>query len=208
MTSLFSRKDEINFLQLLIQSADNALHAAQLFRQAMMGFKSPVEYAQAIKDIEHKGDQVTHQIYRGMTSVFITPLDREDIMELASKLDDVVDGIEATIACFDYLNVHFVEPHMKEFSLVIVSCCEHILEAFKLLSKKKYLQMMEHTVAINSLENEGDRLMRESIRNIFEKRTDLYQDFLLKEIYEKLEQTTDACEDVANILESVILRYS
>jgi predicted phosphate transport protein (TIGR00153 family) len=208
MTSLFSRKGEPNFLQLLIQSAENALHGAQLFRQAMMGTKPPIEYVQIIKDIEHKGDHITHEIFRGMSTVFITPLDREDIMELASKLDDVIDGIEATIARFDYLNVHFVDSYMKEFSLVIVSSCEHILEAFKLLSKKKYIQIMEHTVAINSLENEGDRLMRESIREIFTKKRDVYQDFQLKEIYERLEQTTDACEDVANILESVTLRYS
>lgn len=208
MTTLFSRKKEPNFLQLLIQAAENVLDGAHLFRQAMMGQKPPIEYVQLIKDIEHKGDRITHEIYRGLSSVFITPLDREDIMELASRIDDVIDGIEASMARFDYLNVNFVDNYMREFSSVIVSSCEHILESFKLLSKKKYMQIMEHTVAIHSLENEGDRLMRESIREIFIKRKDVYEDFQLKEIYERLEETTDACEDVANILESVTLRYS
>ncbi len=208
MTMLFSKKGETDFLQLLIKSAENSLQASHLFRSAMMGDKSPVEFVDAIKDLEHKGDQITHEIFKGLNRVFITPLDREDILELASKLDDVMDGIEATMARFDYLNVSATDSFMQEFSAVIVSSCQHILDAFKLLSKKKYMQIREHTVQINSLENEGDRLMREGIRQIFLTKKDPYEDFKLKEIYERLEETTDACEDVANILESVVLRYS
>jgi uncharacterized protein len=208
MTTLFTKKGEADFLQLLIQAAEVALESAQMFRIAMMGEQPPTAYVETIKDLEHKGDSVTHQIFKGLNKVFITPLDREDIMELASKLDDVTDGIEAAIARFDYLNIDRSDDVMKEFSAVIVSSCQHILDAFKLLSKKKYMQITEHTVKINSLENDGDRLMREGIRQIFLAKKDPYQDFNLKEIYERLEQTTDACEDVANILESVVLRYS
>jgi predicted phosphate transport protein (TIGR00153 family) len=208
MTTLFTKKGEADFLQLLIQAAQIALESAQMFRTAMMGEKPPTAYVDTIKELEHKGDSVTHQIFKGLNKVFITPLDREDIMELASKLDDVTDGIEATIARFDYLNIDRSDDVMKEFSAIIVSSCQNILDAFKLLSKKKYMQITEHTVKINSLENDGDRLMREGIRQIFLAKKDPYQDFNLKEIYERLEQTTDACEDVANILESVVLRYS
>jgi predicted phosphate transport protein (TIGR00153 family) len=208
MTTLFTKKGEADFLQLLIQAAEVALQSAQMFRTAMMGDKPPAAFIEAINDLEHKGDSITHEIFKGLNKVFITPLDREDIMELASKLDDVTDGIEATIARFDYLNIPSSDEVMKEFSAVVVSSCQHILDAFKLLSKKKYMQIPEHTVKINSLENEGDRLMREGIRQIFLAKKDPYQDFNLKEIYERLEQTTDACEDVANILESVVLRYS
>jgi predicted phosphate transport protein (TIGR00153 family) len=208
MTTLFTRKGETDFLQLLIQAAEVALQSAQMFRTAMMGDKPPATFMEAINDLEHKGDSITHEIFKGLNKVFITPLDREDIMELASKLDDVTDGIEASIARFDYLNIPNSDEIMKEFSAVIVSSCQHILDAFKLLSKKKYMQIPEHTVKINSLENEGDRLMREGIRQIFLAKKDPYQDFNLKEVYERLEQTTDACEDVANILESVVLRYS
>jgi uncharacterized protein len=207
MTNMFTRKGETDFLQLLIKSAENALDGAQMFRNAMMG-DNPLDFIQAINDLEHKGDQITHEIFKGLNKVFITPLDREDIMELASKLDDVMDGIEATMARFDYLNITYTDTYMKEFSAVIVSSCQHILDAFKLLSKKKYLQIMEHAVKINSLENEGDRLMREGIREIFLQKKDIYEDIKLKAVYERLEETTDACEDVANILESVVLRYS
>jgi predicted phosphate transport protein (TIGR00153 family) len=207
MTNMFTRKGETDFLQLLIKSAENALDGAQMFRNAMMG-DNPQDFIQAINDLEHKGDQITHEIFKGLNKVFITPLDREDIMELASKLDDVMDGIEATMARFDYLNITYTDTYMKEFSAVIVSSCQHILDAFKLLSKKKYLQIMEHAVKINSLENEGDRLMREGIREIFLQKKDIYEDIKLKAVYERLEETTDACEDVANILESVVLRYS
>jgi predicted phosphate transport protein (TIGR00153 family) len=209
MTPLFTKKGETDFLQLLIQAAEVALESAQMFRIAMMGEKPPTAYVETIKNLEHKGDSITHQIFKGLNNKgFKTPLGREDIIELASKLDDVTDGVEAAIARFDYLNIESSDDVMKEFSAVIVSSCQHILDAFKLLSKKKYMQITEHTVIINSLENDADRLMREGIRQIFLAKKDPYQDFNLKEIYERLEQTTDACEDVANILESVVLRYS
>jgi uncharacterized protein len=209
MTPLFTKKGETDFLQLLIQAAEVALESAQMFRIAMMGEKPPTAYVETIKNLEHKGDSITHQIFKGLNNKgFKMPLGREDIIELASKLDDVTDGVEAAIARFDYLNIESSDDVMKEFSAVIVSSCQHILDAFKLLSKKKYMQITEHTVIINSLENDADRLMREGIRQIFLVKKDPYQDFNLKEIYERLEQTTDACEDVANILESVVLRYS
>ncbi|UJF36151.1 DUF47 domain-containing protein [Paenibacillus hexagrammi] len=206
--TLFSKKSDVDFLQLLIQSAENALQTAQMFRTAMMGDKPPTDFVKAIHDLEHQGDSITHEIFKGLNKVFITPLDREDIMELASKVDDVTDGIEATIARFDYLNLTYTDQFMRDFSAVIVDSCQHMLDAFKLLARKKYMQISEHTVAINSLENDGDRLMREGIRQIFLAKKDIYEDFKLKEVYERLEETTDACEDVANILESVVLRYS
>ncbi|MDF2724333.1 MAG: putative phosphate transport regulator [Paenibacillus sp.] len=205
---IFNKKGDIDFLQLLIQGADNTLKAAYLFREAMNGDKEPATYYGALKDLENKGDSYTHEIFKGLNKVFITPLDREDIMELAVRLDDVLDGIEASIARFDYLNITFTNQYMREFADVLVSSCDHLLSAFKLLAKKKYMQIQEHTVQINSLENEGDRLMREGIREIFTNPTDPYHDFKLKELYERLEQTTDSCEDVADILGSVVLRYA
>ncbi|TBL79702.1 DUF47 domain-containing protein [Paenibacillus thalictri] len=205
---LFAKKTDTDFLLLLIKSAENCLLAAQTFRNAMMGSEPPATFYPELRELEHKGDQITHQIFKGLNKTFITPLDREDIMELAAKLDDVMDGIEATIARFDYMNVQKTDKFMQDFSAVLVQSCQHILDAFKLLPRKKYMQITEHSVQINSLENEGDTLMREGIRQIFLHPTDPYTDFKLKEIYERLEQTTDACEDVANILESVVLRYS
>ncbi|MDB5055878.1 MAG: putative phosphate transport regulator [Bacilli bacterium] len=203
-----AKKGKNDFFVLLIEAAENTLHAAHVFREAMLGDKPPATYFPTLKALEDKGDSITHSIYKGLNQVFITPIDREDILDLAMKLDDVIDGIEATIARFDYLYILQADQYMKDFSAVIVSSCQHILDAFKLLGKKKYLQISEHTVLINSLENEGDKLMREGIREIFIKQTDPYHDFKLKEMYERLEQTTDACEDVANILESIVMRYA
>ncbi|SDC42050.1 hypothetical protein SAMN02799630_00381 [Paenibacillus sp. UNCCL117] len=205
---LFTKKNDTDFLLLLIKASENTLQAAQTFRTAMMGNEPPATFYPQLRDLEHAGDQITHQIFKGLNKVFITPIDREDIMELASKIDDVLDGIEASIARFDYMNITFTDKYMKEFSAVLVASCQHILDAVKLLSKKKYMQLTEHTVQINSLENEADRLMREGIREVFTNPKEPYHDFKLKELYERLEQTTDACEDVANILESVVLRYS
>lgn len=202
------KKQEEDFFVLLTQSAENTLQAAHVFRQAMMGTEGPLQYLQELRDLEHKGDTITHSIFRGLNKVFITPIDREDILALASKLDDVIDGIEECIARFDYLNINKTDHYMKEFSGVLVNACQYILDAVKLLSKKKYMQITEFTVKINSMENEGDRLLREGIKEIFKSPKDPYHDFKLKEMYEQLEQTTDACENVADILDSVVLRYA
>ncbi|WP_274361743.1 DUF47 domain-containing protein [Paenibacillus thermotolerans] len=206
--TIFKKKSDTDFFKLLIEGAENTLRGAEVFRDAMNGDKPPASYVPSLRELENKGDSITHLIYKGLNQVFVTPLDREDIITLASKVDDVMDGIEATIARFDYLNVTFTDQIMKDFAEVLVSSCEHMLSAFKLLAQKKYKQIREHTVQINSLENEGDRLMREGIREIFTHPKDPYHDFKLKEIYERLETTTDSCEDVADILDSVLLRYS
>jgi len=203
-----TKKGKSDFFELLIESADNTLKAALLFNEAMHGDQDPKNYCQQLKIIEDDGDKITHLIYKGLNKVFITPIDRQDILDLAMKMDDVIDGIEATIARFDYLNISHTDTCMKDFSTVIVTCCQHMLDAFKLMGNKKYLQISEYAVKINFLENEGDRLMREGIREVFMNPTDPYHDFKIKEIYERLEQTTDACEDVANILESIVMRYA
>ncbi|OGX68128.1 MAG: hypothetical protein A2189_07490 [Paenibacillus sp. RIFOXYA1_FULL_44_5] len=201
---MFTRSGETELLQLLIQAAENTLKAAHLFRQAVTGTKKPASYVVEMKALEDKGDDITHHIYTNLNQVQIER--RVELMGLAGKLDDVLDGFEATIARFDYLNVDFITPYMNEFSAVLVQSCEHILRSFELYARKNYLHIREHTVQINSLENEGDRLMREGIREIFRNPKDPYYDFKLKEIYERLEQTTDACEDVADILDNVILK--
>ncbi|MFC0214814.1 DUF47 domain-containing protein [Paenibacillus chartarius] len=204
---LFQRQ-ETDFMSLLIMAAENCLHAAHLFREAMMGEAGPVHHLDAMMQLEHKGDEITHEILKGLSLKMPAPLERSDIMELASRLDSVIDGIEATLARFDYLNIQMKNPYMQQYSIIIVNACQHILDSFKLLSNKKWLQISEHSVQLHVLEHEGDKLMREGIREIFTNPTDPYNDFKLKELYERMEQTTDACEDVADVLNSVVLRYS
>lgn len=202
------KKESLDFIDMLISAALNTLEAARMFQNAMTGSEPPAKFFGPLKELEDKGDELTHHIFTALNKVFITPIDREDIMELAVRVDDVMDGIEATIARFDYLNITFTDQYMKEFAAVLVESCEHIVQAFQLLAKKKYMQMREHTVQINRLENDADRLMREGIREIFTNPKEPYHDFKLKELYERLEQTTDACEDVADILSSIVLRYA
>lgn len=204
---MFRKKETNEFLQLLMQSAENALQGAKLFREAMFADGQPATYLPALKSLEEKGDSITHQIFTGLSKVFITPIDREDIMELASHIDDVMDGIEATIARFDYLNIEVSDKYMQDFADVLVESCDHILSAMQLLADKKFMEITGHTQQINRLENEGDRLMRESIRSVFTNPREPYHDFKLKELYQRLEETTDSCEDVADILDSMVLRY-
>lgn len=204
---MFQKKEDADFLRLLTLATKNVVEASKQFREAVSGQDKPASHLAKLEELENTGDGITHQIFTGLNQVFLTPLDREDIMALAVKVDDVLDGIEATLARFDYLHVEFTDKYMQDFADVLVASCEHMHEAFQLLAKKKYAEIRKHTVEINRLENEGDRLMRKGIREIFTHPKDPYHDFKLKEIYERLEETTDSCEDVADILESVVLQY-
>lgn len=204
---MFRKKEPNSFLLLLIEAAENTFKGAQLYREAMFSDQPPATYHAQLKELEEHGDSITHQVFKGLNKVFITPIDREDIMELAAKIDDVMDGLEATIARFDYLNIQETDKYMQDFADVLVESCQHILKCMQLLSDKKFMEIPDLTAQINRLENEGDRLMRESIRNIFTHPREPYHDFKLKELYQRLEETTDSCEDVADILESMVLRY-
>ncbi|WP_166243707.1 DUF47 domain-containing protein [Paenibacillus turpanensis] len=206
--AIFGKTNDEEFILLLLKAADNLMHAAHEFRAAMTSGNPPASYFPTIVEYERKGDQLTQQLLSGLSTVQTAPIGRDSLMELAQCIDDVLDGIEAAMARFDYLDIGFSDKIMQQFSALIVSCCHHLVEAFKLLSAKKYIQMRENTVEINKLEHEADILMREGIRSIFLSKSDPYHDFKLKELYERLEETTDRCEDAADVLQAIILKHS
>ena len=205
-----SKKDRV-FYKIMIDITRNILEAAQIFRENVENMGSLKEirmYAERIKDLELKGDEYTHLLIRELNLTFVTPLDHEDIFKLASCLDDVLDGIEACAARFLYFHVDHSTPSLIRFADNLLECAEHLHHAFISLEKRDYDAIREVSVKINLLENEADKLMRESISALFEPPINILELIKMKEIYERLEYITDAFEDVMDIMESVVMKYA
>jgi len=203
---LFKKKDI--FLETLILSAQNLKESSDLFLEEIYNLHEVEDYAKKIKMLEDKGDEYTHTIIRALNKTFITPLEREDILGLATKIDDVLDGIEE---CADRLCLYQVkeaDDYIKAFAQNIVKNANEIIAAMNLLDQKKLQQMMKHVFRINELENEADHLLRECIKDLFEKTDDPILIIKKMQLYDMLERITDVCEDVANILETLQMRNS
>lgn len=195
----------------MIDITTNILEATQLFRENVENVGTLRErkvYAEKIKDLELKGDEYTHLLIKELNLTFVTPLDHEDIYKLASYLDDVLDGIEACAARFLYFHVDHNTPSLIHFADNLLECAKHLHHAFISLEKRDYDEIREVSVKINILENEADKLMRESISALFEEPVNIIELIKMKEIYERLEYVTDTFEDVMDIMESVVMKYA
>lgn len=168
-------------------------------------FSDPVGSQKQIKDTEHRGDSQTHLIIKTLNKTFITPLDREDIYSLASKLDDIIDLIDASAQRLVMYKVEKPTPQAQQLAFIILKCCQTVERALKHLGGK-FDDINECCVEINALENEADRVCREAISKLFAEEKDPINLLKWKEIYETLEKATDKCEDAANILESVVVK--
>ena len=193
--SLFSKQVEV------ISEA-----SALLLDGARAGNSRLVEVAQLIINLEHKGDEIIHEIFTRLNQTFITPLDPEDIHSLSSHLDDVIDGIEDAAHRMVAYRVDPIPPTVVELCRHIVACVASLKAAFEALHSNK--KLIDHCIEINRIEEVVDTLVRAAVKDLFDKETDPIRIIKLKEIYELLEQTTDYCEDVADALQSVVVKNS
>jgi len=200
----FKRKDV--FFETLMQSAANLKEAATLFQEQMNNLEMSSNYAENIKLLEDKGDELSHKVIKALEKTFITPIEREDILGLAIKIDDVVDGIEACSDRLDLYNITEPDDYLKLFAQMIVNSADEIVAAMALLEQKKLKEIQRHVHRINQLENEADQLLREGLLVLFAEIKDPILLMKKKEIYEFMEKITDSCEDVANILEALLMR--
>jgi uncharacterized protein len=197
---------EEKFFNLFKQMTINIIEGARLLKEMLDNFENPAESQRKIKDLEHKGDSITHEIIQKLNKTFITPLDREDIYSLASKLDDILDLIDASSQRVIMYNVESIPPEAKSLGFIILQSCQAVDKAVSMLGKRTNEKIFEACVEINALENEADRVSREAISRLFDEEKDPIQLIKWKEIYETLERATDKCEDAANILESVVVK--
>jgi predicted phosphate transport protein (TIGR00153 family) len=194
------------FFELFKKAAHNMIEGSRLLKVMMEDFRSPIEQAREIKDVEHIGDGITHDIARRLNKTFITPIDREDIHDLASALDDILDVTEAIADRFVLYKVTQPTEMAVKLADILYQASAAVGRGVDRLGLP-HPELKECSVQVNSLENEADRVSRDAISALFEKETDPIAVIKWKEIYENFEAGTDRCEDVANILERIALKH-
>jgi predicted phosphate transport protein (TIGR00153 family) len=198
-------RDE-SFYGLFVKQAETLVQGAELLLDIVANFDGVEPKARRLHDIEHEADEVTHEIMRRLNTTFVTPLDREDIHELASSLDDVMDHMDAAA---DLLVLHKIEkplPEMLAQAELIHQACRTTLEAMGALPR--FDQLAPFWVEINRLENEGDRMYRRAIADLFGGDFKAMDVLKWKDILDELEAAMDEVEDVANTLEGIALKQA
>lgn len=198
------------FFDLFERSARNVHRGSLKLGQIMKKFGDLPALAREMKDIEHEGDRITHELIERMNRTFITPLDREDIHILAGRLDDVLDLMDGAI--HRMLLYKFAEP--TQDAAALAACLERataLLEEAvprlrKLSSRKEVEALLKCCVDINTQENEGDRIHQHGLAALFENGRDPIYVIKWKDVYQDLEAATDRCEDVANVMEAIVLK--
>jgi uncharacterized protein len=186
--------------------ADEIRHGAQRLEE-MLAPDHPVwDKADEIKEIEHRCDSLTHNIIQRLNRTFVTPLDREDIHALARSLDDVMDAIDAAATRIRLYRLTKVRFGARELARIITSSTEQVREAMSTLEQRKGV-VVDHAIEINRLENEADRRHQEAVMRLFDEEQDPILVMKWKEALDFLEDATDRCEDVANVLEGVVVKY-
>lgn len=194
-----------DFFVLFRNMTANIIEGAILFKGMLDDYSDPVASQKKIKQIEHKGDTLTHDIIKKLNKSFVTPLDREDIYALCNGLDDILDLIDTCSQRFVMYNVEQPTAMAKELAFLILKGCQALEGAVALLGGRLE-DINRYCVEVNSLENEADRVCREAISQLFDEEKDPIQLIKWKEIYETMERACDKCEDAANILESVVVK--
>jgi hypothetical protein len=174
------------------------------FTKMLEHYTGVVEQVQNIKAIEHSGDEITHQIFRKLNQTFITPFDREDIHELCGTMDDVIDLIDAAASRFVLYRIDNVRSGTIELSKILTLATRELSAAIHGIPSPD--AALQRVIEINRLENESDRMCRILIAQLFEEEKDAVQIIKWKENFEVVETAVDKCEDVSNVIESIILK--
>ena len=198
---------EVRFFELFEQQSDHIIRAAGLLHELVHNFADARAKVHLIKEVEHAGDQVTHEIVRRLNTTFITPLDREDIHALATRLDDVLDYIEAAAERIVVYRIKEPTSACRAMAEIIIRTAASMDRAIRCL-RTMDATFHDHAVEVNRLENTADNLLRDSLAALFETEGDPIEVIKWKEIYETMEIVTDRCEDVANVIEGIILKMA
>jgi hypothetical protein len=205
----FLPKDD-KFYNYFEKDAENLLQAAALFKSLMSNAISKEERAQKIRkleELEHHGDEITHQIFSDLGTTFITPFDREDIHALASKLDDILDYIHGAAGRIILYRVETISEEQERLAALIHTAVQELQVAVSHLRDLRDTKVIrEAFVRVNSIENEADDLFERAIAKLFDTCSDPILLIKQKELLVSLETATDQCEDAANVLESILVK--
>jgi uncharacterized protein len=199
-------RDE-NFFDLFEQQAGHIVLASRVLEELTLDYPNAQAKVQQIRDLEHAGDAITHEMVRRLNTTFVTPIDREDIYALASCLDDVLDLIDAVADRLLLYKIKVPTDGCIAMGKIIVKTAEETDRAVRCLRTLSPLYR-EHSIEVNRLENEADRLLRDELAALFEGGTDAIEVIKWKELYETMESVTDRCEDVLNVIEGITLKMA
>ena len=197
---------EARFFDDFVAMAEQIRLAATMLEEMLAPEKPIWDKADQIKEVEHKCDFLTHEIIQRLHRTFVTPLDREDIHTLARSLDDVMDAIDASASVVRLYSIERVRPDARELARIIKTSADEMVKALKALERRK--GVAEPAVEINRLENEADRVHQAAVRLLFQEERDPIEIMKWKEILDFLEDATDRCEDVANVVEGVVVKHA
>ena len=203
LSRLFAPRER-EFFDLFEEAVRNIVRAAQMLEQMLDQWPDHGELARDVVVCEHEGDRITHDIIHRINQTFVTPIDREDILSLASGLDDIVDLIEEVS---DFLGLYRIEAPMaqaQELARILHQACRQLEQAVPRL--RTFGDISQFTVEIHRLENDGDRVVREALASLFEVGIDPMMVIRWKDIFERLEEAIDATETAASILEGVVIK--
>ncbi len=203
LSQIFAPRER-EFYDLFEEAGSNVVRAAELLERMLREWPESADLAREVLIAEQDGDRITHDIIHRLNQTFVTPFDREDIIALASAMDDIVDFTEEVA---DFMGLYRIEAPMDQalqLSSVLVQAARQIVEA---LPRLRSLDDISHyTVEIHRLENDGDRIAREALASLFERGIDPMMVIRWKDIFERLEEAIDATETVANVLQSIVLK--
>ena len=198
---------EEKFFALFLKQVEIISEAARLLMDGTRSGNSQLNSAnRKINSLEREGDELIHDVFKRLNQPFITPLDPEDIHSIASRLDDVLDGIEDASHRMTAYQLEPIPPTVVKLAEIIFDCAVSFQTAFEALNEDK--PFMESCIEINRLEDSADQLMREAVAQLFRTEKDAIALIKLKEVYDILEETIDRCEDVADVLQNVLVKNS
>jgi len=198
---------EEKFFDLFEQQAGHIMSAARVLEEMTLDYANAKAKAERVKDLEHAGDTLTHEIVRRLNTTFVTPIDREDIYALGSRLDDVLDLIDAVADRLVLYRIDAPTDGCVGMANIIVKAAEETDRAVRCLRTLSPFYH-KHAVEVNRLENEADRLLRDELAALFEGNKDAIEVIKWKELYETMESVTDRCEDVVNVIEGIVLKMA
>jgi predicted phosphate transport protein (TIGR00153 family) len=204
---MFSSKKQDPFFTALLKIAEivkEATHYADDFK--IVSVADLKELSITLKNYETEGDKLIHELTTKLNKSFMTPIEREDILQLAIKMDDILDGVEHFAAHLEMYSLIEVDDSMRTFLHYIVKSTDEIVKAMELLANKKLLSMRDHAVLIRDYERKCDEVLRTSIKQLFINEKDPIRIIQYKDIYEQLEDIADYSQNVANTIETIIMR--
>jgi hypothetical protein len=200
---------EQKFFDLFEEGAHNLVEAGEVFTDLVENWDDVVEKVSKLEELEHKGDNITHRIMALLHSTFVTPFDREDIALLTNAIDDILDLIHGAADTMLIYRVQAPTQRAKELAEITHEAVHEVERAVKYLRHRGQLkQMLVSCVELNRLENAADEVLKQALGELFQDSSDMVKVIKWRELYEHMEDATDRCEDVANILEGIVLKHA